>query len=102
MTRDYDRCITVVPELTGRRRSPLSAQLASRPFLRDATMTTPSVELVPVPIVDLSEGGPVRRAGEASARARGLRDACVNWLPRPAAALLPALDSATRRWLRRS
>jgi hypothetical protein len=70
-------------------------------------MTTPTlehvpVELAPVPIVDLSEGGPVRRAAEASARARGLRDACVNWLPRPAAALLPALDSATRRWLKRS
>ena len=65
-------------------------------------MITPSTELAPVPIVDLSEGGPVRRAGEASERARGLRDACVNWLPRPAAALLPTLDSATRRWLKRS
>ena len=70
-------------------------------------MTTPTLELVPVelapvPIVDLSEGGPVRRAAEAIVRARGLRDACVNWLPRPAAALLPALDSATRRWLKRS
>ena len=65
-------------------------------------MSMPSTELVPVPIVDLREGGPVRRAAEASARARGLRDACVNWLPRPAAALLPALDSATRRWLKRS
>jgi len=62
----------------------------------------PSVELAPIPIVDLREGGPVRRAGEADVRARGLRDACVNWLPRPAAALLPALDKATRRWLRRS
>src|SRR5712671_2327983 len=65
-------------------------------------MTTPAAELAPVPIVDLSEGGPVRRAAEAIVRARGLRDACVNWLPRPAAALLPALDSATRRWLKRS
>jgi hypothetical protein len=59
-------------------------------------MTTPfpelaPVELLPVPIVDLSEGGPVRRAGEAGERARGLRDACVNWLPRPAVALLPAV-----------
>jgi hypothetical protein len=35
-------------------------------------------------------------------RARALRDECVNWLPRPAAALLPAIDSATRRWLKRS
>src|SRR4051812_28144068 len=96
------RCITVAPELTGRGRSPISAQLADGSFLRDATMSMPSTELAPVPIVDLSEGGPVRRAGEARERARGLRDACVNWLPRPAAALLPALDSATRRWLKRS
>src|SRR3954453_17337293 len=95
------RCITVAPELTGRGRSPISAQLADGSFLRDATMTTPTlehvpVELAPVPIVDLSEGGPVRRAGEASERARGLRDACVNWLPRPPAPLLPALASAPR------
>src|SRR5262245_14209580 len=62
----------------------------------------PPVELAPIPIVDLRDGGPVRRAGEAGVRARGLRDACVKWLPRPAAALLPALDSATRRWLKRS
>jgi len=62
----------------------------------------PPAELAPIPIVDAREGGPVRRASEEIARARGLRDACVNWLPRPAAALLPALDSATRRWLKRS
>jgi hypothetical protein len=60
------------------------------------------VEPAAIPIVDLREGGPVRRAGEAPVRARGLRDACVDWLPRPAAAMLPALDRATRRWLRRS
>src|SRR5258708_26529386 len=76
-------------------------------LLRDATMTTPTLELVPeellpVPVVDLSGGGLVRRAAEASARARGLRDACVNSLPRPPAALLPALDSATPPSLRRS
>src|SRR5262245_57960802 len=88
--------------MTGRGRSPISAQIADRSCLQDATMTRPSTELAQVPIVDLREGGPVRRAGEASERARGLRDACVNWLPRPAAALLPALDSATRRWLKRS
>ena len=48
------------------------------------------------------EGGLVRHAGEASARARGLRDACVNWLPRPSAALLPRSIASTRRWLKRS
>ncbi len=61
-----------------------------------------SAERLAIPIVDMRDGGPVRRAGEAGARARGLRDACVNWLPRPAAALLPIMDKATRRWLRRS
>jgi len=60
------------------------------------------VELAAIPIIDVREGGPVRRAGEADVRARGLCDACVDWLPRPAAMMLPALDRATRRWLRRS
>jgi hypothetical protein len=62
----------------------------------------PPVELAAIPIVDLREGGPVRRVGEAEVRARGLRDACVAWLPRYIAALLPTLDKATRRWLERS
>jgi hypothetical protein len=66
-------------------------------------MTTPlPVELTTIPIVDLRDGGPVRRVGEASVRARGLRDACVNWLPGMAATMLPVFDKATRRWLRRS
>jgi hypothetical protein len=69
----------------------------------DATnMSTPSGGLPAIPVVDLRDGGPAWRAGEASARARGLRDACVDWLPRPASALLPVFDKATRRWLRRS
>jgi hypothetical protein len=55
-----------------------------------------------IPIVDVRDGGPVRHAFEARARALALRDDCIAWLPRPAASLLPALDSIARRWLLRS
>ncbi|MGC2824533.1 MAG: hypothetical protein WA322_09900, partial [Pseudolabrys sp.] len=66
-------------------------------------MMMPSVaRLAPIPIVDVRNDGPVRHATEGRARARALRDKCVNWLPRVAAGLLPAMDSVTRRWLLRS
>lgn len=69
----------------------------------DAHMMMPSVaRLAPIPIVDVRNDGPVRHATEGRARARALRDKCVNWLPRVAAGLLPAMDSVTRRWLLRS
>ncbi len=58
--------------------------------------------LVTIPVVDCRAGGPVRHATEGRARARALRDACLSWLPRPVQLLLPVLDAATRRWLRRS
>jgi hypothetical protein len=67
------------------------------------SMTAPSTAaLAVIPVVDVRDGGLVRHATEGEARARALRDACVNWLPRPAATLLPAIDGATRRWLQRS
>src|SRR5499427_9325766 len=44
-------------------------------------------ELVCIPVVDVREGGAVRHAVDARARAR---------------ALLPAMDALTRRWLQRS
>jgi hypothetical protein len=59
-------------------------------------------ELVPVPIVDVRDGGPVRQAIEGRARALALRHDCLTWLPRHVRMLLPALDAVTRRWLRRS
>src|SRR5215468_8082092 len=59
-------------------------------------------ELVCIPIVDVREGGAVRHAVDARARARALRDDCVTWLPRGARMLLPAMDALTRRWLQRS
>jgi len=66
-------------------------------------MTAPATGgLVRIPIVDVRDGGLVRHAIEGEARARALRDECINWLPRPASALMPLIDSATRRWLKRS
>jgi hypothetical protein len=64
--------------------------------------TTPTSRLPPIPIVDLRDSGLVRYATEGHARTRALRDECVGWLPRMASGLLPAMDSMTRRWLRRS
>jgi hypothetical protein len=58
--------------------------------------------LATIPIVTVEAGGLVRYAAQRQERARALRDECVSWLPRRAASLLPVLDSATRRWLRRS
>ena len=66
-------------------------------------MTTPSApRLASIPIIDVRDDGPVRHAREGRARARALRDECVNWLPRVAVGLLPAMDCVTRRWLLRS
>jgi hypothetical protein len=60
------------------------------------------MKLGTIPIVTVGSGGVVRYAISRQEHARSLRDECVSWLPRRAAALLPLLDSATRRWLRRS
>ena len=59
-------------------------------------------DLVTIPITDVRDGGLVRHAIEASARARALRDDCLAWLPPPARALMPMLDAIARRWLRQS
>ena len=65
-------------------------------------MMPSTAKLAPIQIVDVREGGPVRHATEGRARARALREKCVDWLPRVAAGLLPAMDAVTRRWLLRS
>jgi hypothetical protein len=54
-----------------------------------------------IPVVDIRDGGPVRRAAEGVERARGLRDECIEWL-RSGANMLPLVDRVTRRWLQRS
>jgi hypothetical protein len=61
-----------------------------------------TVSLSALPVADIREGGPVRRAAEGAERARALHAECVAWLPRAAIAALPAIDGITRRWLQRS
>jgi hypothetical protein len=41
--------------------------------------------LAPIPVVDIRDDGPIRHATEGRARARALRDECVDWLPSVAA-----------------
>ena len=65
------------------------------------TILSPS-SLVSIPLVDIRDDGPIRHATEGRARAQALRDECIDWLPRVASDLLPALDFVTRRWLMRS
>ena len=50
----------------------------------------------------MREGGPVRHAVEAAARARALRDDCLSWMPAAARRMVPMFDAVTRRWLMRS
>jgi len=59
-------------------------------------------DLAAIPVIDVRDGGPVRHAREACARARALRDDCLAWLPRLAQPATPLLDAITRRWLLRS
>jgi hypothetical protein len=57
---------------------------------------------LPIPVVDVRDGGPLRHAVESPDRARALRDACLGWFPAPARLMLPVLDGVARRWLLRS
>lgn len=63
---------------------------------------TASDALPPIPVVDLRNGGPLRHAREREPVARALREACLDFFPRPARPLLPLLDALARRWLTRS
>src|SRR5262245_8008012 len=53
-------------------------------------------------VANVPAGGFVQYTLGGSERARSLRDECISWLSPRAASFLPALDSVTRRWLRRS
>ncbi len=64
-------------------------------------MTAPDV-LSAIPVVDVREGGVLQHAREREACARALREACLDFFPRPARPLLPMLDGMARRWLTRS
>ena len=55
-----------------------------------------------IPVIDLRDGGPPRHAELNTDRARSLRDACLAFFPRAAMPLMPALDWASQRWLKRS
>ena len=55
-----------------------------------------------IPIIDLRDGGPPRHCAQRAPQARALRDACLGFLPRAVAPLIPALDLAARRWLHRA
>jgi len=58
--------------------------------------------LRPIPIVDVRDGGPLRHAVEARARARAVREDALAWFPRSLRVLTPALDGMARRWLTRA
>src|SRR3979409_2066736 len=55
-----------------------------------------------IPFRDLRAGGALGHAIEAPEQARARGADCLAWFPRSARHLVPALDAATRRWLRRS
>jgi hypothetical protein len=61
-----------------------------------------SEDLLPIPIIDLRDGGLVRHAALSCARARAIRDHCLTFFPAAIMPLLPALDAVGRRWLQRS
>jgi hypothetical protein len=61
-----------------------------------------SASLTAIPVVDIRDGGPPRHARQSAAQARALRDACLDFFPRTAMPLIPALDCAAQRWLTHS
>src|ERR1700683_1455497 len=62
----------------------------------------PMNALPSIPVIDVRDGGPPRHAQQSAAQARALRDACLSFFPRPALPLVPLLDRAAERWLKRS
>jgi hypothetical protein len=58
--------------------------------------------LLPVPVVDVRDGGAVRHALDRAAGARALRDDCLAWFPRLATPFIPLMDRLARCWLVRS
>jgi len=67
-----------------------------------AAMPVPPALLPPVAVVDVRDGGPPLHARVSAAKARALRDACLDFFPQAALPLVPALDRLCRHWLSRS
>src|SRR5437899_3117465 len=65
-------------------------------------MTLPDATLPSIPVVDLRAIGPARHAVASREQVLALRDDCMSFLAPPARMLLPIMDAAARRWLRRS
>ncbi len=61
-----------------------------------------TVPLKAIPLVDVRDGGPPLHARQSAERARALRDACIDFFPRAARPLVPALDWLSHRSLMRS
>jgi hypothetical protein len=61
-----------------------------------------SAPLTAIPVIDIRDGGPPRHARQSAVQARALRDACLDFFPRAALPLVPALDWTARRWLTHS
>ena len=59
-------------------------------------------DLTPIPIIDIRNGGTLYHARVGEARARGLRDTCLEWFPRLSRPLLPVFDHYAKQWLMRS
>src|SRR3979409_2409393 len=58
--------------------------------------------LLPIAVVDVRDGGPVRHARAGALRAQALRDECLARVPPIAAPVLPLMARLARRWLIRS
>ncbi len=61
-----------------------------------------NAQLPAIPVVDIRDGGPLRHARQSAARARALRDACLDFFPAAARPLVPTLDWLSHRSLKRS
>lgn len=68
----------------------------------DAFQRRSMSNLSPIPIIDIRNGGTLHHARSGEARARALRDACLEWFPRVMRPFVPMLDYCTKRWLERS
>jgi hypothetical protein len=61
-----------------------------------------NAQLPAIPVVDIRNGGPPLHARQSAARARALRDACLDFFPAAARPLVPTLDWLSYRSLKRS